>query len=349
MIKSDIIHGGGLNKAAKKFNRPLSQWLDLSTGINPESYPLAAPPSDVWQRLPENDDGLHSAAAHYYGAENLLMTAGSQWSISRLPQWRKAIASTANKSVLLPAQGYQEHYRAWQSSGFDCVFFDGFPTTHQLENCAAMVVINPNNPTGKFYQKQQLLLWHSLLEAQGAWLIVDEAFIDAKPELSLIDGQALENLIILRSLGKFFGLAGCRIGALFAWPELLAQAAKDLDPWALSHPARWAATQALQDVDWQQTMRARLPIAEDRLQKLLQRYFIEPVQGCELFQTVWCENAEHIYMQLAEQGILVRLLSEYQKTGLRFGLPNNAHSSVQGWLQLEQAFINANIHSSSTR
>lgn len=316
-----VIHGGRLNQAAKEFAIRKDQWLDLSTGINPYSYPLGSPAEHIWRSLPEDDDGLVAAAQQYYTCQSLIMTPGSQWSIAKIPSWCQALGNK-NNIVLLPEQGYQEHYYAWQKAGFDCQFYTVSPSEQQLAKCAAMIVINPNNPSGDKATKAQLLQWHTTLLANGAWLIVDEAFIDVEPSQSMAEYIGLTGLVVLRSLGKFFGLAGARVGALLAWPHLLHFAAAELEPWSIASPSRWAAQQALQDITWQKNMRTTLGVESQQLARLLSDTFSAPSRGCALFQTVWLSDAKNIYQQLARKGILVRLLSEYKHSGLRFGLPN---------------------------
>lgn len=322
MINSKIrvVHGGCLNRAVKDFAIARENWLDLSTGINPQSYSLSSPPESIWRSLPEDDDGLVATAQKYYDCRQLIMTPGSQWSIGKIPSWCRALGNHKN-TVLLPYLGYQEHRHAWQKSGFDCVYYIDEPTEQQLSTCSAMVVINPNNPSGNKVNKTQLLQWHNRLSETGAWLIVDEAFIDAETSQSMAGDAGVTGLIVLRSLGKFFGLAGVRVGALLAWQSLLELALSELEPWSIANPSRWAAEKALQDIQWQDSMRAQLTLQSQKLSDLLHRTFSQSIGGCALFQTVWLNNAEVIYQQLAREGILVRLLSEYKTPGLRFGLP----------------------------
>lgn len=340
-VMTSVIHGGRLNDAASAFNIPRPQWLDLSTGINPQSYPLANMPIENWQRLPESDDGLEGIAAGYYQCQTLMMTPGSQWSIERLPIWLQRLGNSKN-TVLLPALGYQEHFVAWQRAGFNCQLYRATPSPQQLKDCSALVVINPNNPSGVRIEKSQLLQWQHQLNQQQGWLIVDEAFADVKPEWSLSAEVGSPGLVVLRSLGKFFGLAGVRVGSLLAWPQLLRLAEADLGPWALTTPSRWAAKQALLDRVWQQQMQQQLPLQAERLNNLLQSNFSIRAYGCELFQTVWLDRADKVYRLLAQQGILVRLLDEYSSPGLRFGLPPNTE---QNWQRLAAALsdISADI------
>src|SRR5690606_22076033 len=82
---SMLEHGGRLRAAARRYGIPLSDWLDLSTGVNPEGWPVPAVPPEVWVRLPEEDDGLERAASAYYGCDSIFPVAGSQAAIQALP------------------------------------------------------------------------------------------------------------------------------------------------------------------------------------------------------------------------------------------------------------------------
>ena len=73
-----------------------------------------------------------------------------------------------------------------------------------------MVLVQPNNPTGALFARSRLLDWHARLARRGGWLVVDEAFIDPTPDASLAPMAGADGLVVLRSLGKFFGLAGAR-------------------------------------------------------------------------------------------------------------------------------------------
>jgi cobalamin biosynthetic protein CobC len=345
-------HGGRLRQAAEQFGIPLTSWLDLSTGINPHSWPVPALPLAVWQRLPEDDDGLEIAAARYYSiAENPLPLAGSQAVIQVLPTLRP------RSRVGVPAIGYQEHAHAWRRAGHqvlelsDADLFDQSPPAplflrgekekHPfakgtiakppfskgglggfIEQLDVLVVINPNNPTGHQWSVATLLDWHQRLAAHGGWLIVDEAFMDATPDDSLLPYLPRPGLIVLRSLGKFFGLAGARVGFLCADEELQTQAQMQLGPWTLCHAARWIARHALTDAIWQVTTRDALPHASARLAKLLSYHRLMPTGGTALFQWVQRADAARIYVALAQQGVLVRHFAE--SASLRFGLPGDA-------------------------
>ena len=303
-------HGGKLLAAAARYGIEKDNWLDLSTGINPAGWLVPAIPDAVWQRLPETEDGLLEAAAAYYGCTSVLPVAGSQAAIQALPRLRAACR------VGVPHPAYAEHVHAWRAAGHAVVAWDAAMGVDALD---VLVLVHPNNPGGQTYTRAQLLDWHARLAARGGWLVVDEAFIDATPTESLADVCPRPGLIILRSLGKFFGLAGARVGFVLGEPTLLAVLNKLLGPWAVSAPSRWVARAALVDTVWQQAARAALPAAGARLAALLRDHGLAPSGGTALFQWVRTPDAADWHERLAQQGILTRWFAD--PPSLRFGLP----------------------------
>ncbi len=319
-------HGGQLRQASACFGIPLADWLDLSTGINPCAWPVIAPPASAWVRLPEEDDGLDAAAAAFYGTPfHPLPVAGSQAAIQALPNLR------APCRVGVPQVGYQEHAHAWHRAGHQVITLPDSDPGRALDEIDCLIVINPNNPTGHCWPLATLRDWHHQLAARNGWLIVDEAFMDATPEQSMAADAGRTGLILLRSLGKFFGLAGARVGFLFAEPALQSRLKSLLGPWTLNGPARCIARQALRDTGWQQTTRATLPRDGERLASLLHRHGLTPVGGTALFQWVITPEADRLYRALAQQGILVRHF--IAPRSLRLGLPGSASD----WERLDMA------------
>jgi cobalamin biosynthetic protein CobC len=307
-------HGGQLRAAARHWQIPLTDWLDLSTGIAPWPYPLPALPVEVWQRLPEEDDGLEDAACAYYGHDSLRMLPGSQAAIQALPRLFPP------GRVALPLPLYNEHPAAWRACGHTLVGWN--------EEAHYAVLCNPNNPTGAMFERNTLLA----LAARVKLLVVDEAFIDAEPPESLTSlAGAAENIVVLRSLGKFFGLAGARLGCALGAPAVLDRLAAMLGPWAVAHPARWAARQALADRNWQVVQCERLQSASRRLAALLEASGLGLSTGTALFQYVPTPRAAEFYERLARCGILVRCFEK--PAALRFGLPGNEND----WARLTAA------------
>lgn len=308
-------HGGRLRAAAERYAIPFADWLDLSTGINPNGWPVPPIPAPVWSRLPEDDDGLHQAARQYYGTDQILPVAGSQAALQILPQLRPPV----RVHVLNP--GYAEHAHAWRRAGHTVMDVNSEKVDDVIPHTDVLVLTHPNNPTGTRFSVEQLLDWHYQLYTRGGWLVVDEAFMDMTPEQSLIPYCHQQGLIVLRSLGKFFGLAGGRVGFVCAQDALLTRLNAILGPWTISGPARWVATQALQDKTWQNKTRLSLHRDGARLRALLAQHGFTPDGDCSLFKWLQTDRAKIFHEQLAGQGIFTRLFSE--PSSLRFGLPGN--------------------------
>ncbi len=325
-------HGGKLRAAARKYGIPEHEWLDLSTGINPEGYPVPALSSEAWRRLPDGDDTLRIAAARYYGSESLLPVAGSQAAIQALPRLR----TTSRVGVLSPTYG--EHAHAWRRAGHTVRELAAEAIEASLDALDVVVLANPNNPTGLRLARETLLGWRAHLVARGGWLVADEAFMDAAPEESLVVQSSEPGLIVLRSLGKFFGLAGARVGFVFADPDLLHALEEELGPWTVTGPAQAIAAKALSDDAWQEASRVRLAIASARLQRLLTEHRLAPSGGTALFQWIRTSQAAILHEQLARRGILARLFAS--PASLRFGLPGN---ELQ-WQRFTQALQEIGAH-----
>ncbi len=329
-----LLHGGRLGDAVRRYGRPREQWLDLSTGINPNPWPVPAVPATHWQRLPETGDGLEAAAADYYGCASLLPVAGSQAAIQALPQLR----SPCRVGIIEP--GYAEHRAAWARAGHTLESIGSGQLEQRIEQLQVLVLINPNNPGAEQFDPRQLLAWRRKLCSRGGWLVVDEAFIDSYPQLSLAGHCPLPGLILLRSVGKFFGLAGIRCGFVLAEPPLLRRLERQLGPWTVTGPSRYLCRHALTDRRWQQATRRELPGRARRLKQLLQQELQAGVSGTHLFQTLQSPLAGAYHETLARQGILTRLFAAQQL--LRFGLP----ADQSQWQRLQQALTaTAAIHS----
>lgn len=320
-------HGGRLRAAAQRYGIPLGDWLDLSTGIAPEPWPVPAIPLGAWARLPEDDDGLEQAACACYGAAHALALAGSQAAIQTLPR----LLPPSRVGVLEPC--YAEHAQAWQRAGHRLVRLAAEDIEAQLDQLDVLVLANPNNPTGRRFSPEQLLDWHARLFRRGGCLLVDEAFIDCTPQYSVAAHAGKPGLIVLRSFGKFFGLAGIRLGFVLAEAELLEHLRQRLGPWTVSGPARALGVQALAESGAAaRRLRAlRLQAAGQRLESLLREQGLMPDGGTALFQWLRTSRAGELHEFLARRGILVRLFAE--PASLRFGLPGDE----AGWQRLAQA------------
>ena len=348
-----LIHGGDLTSASGKFGIPKAQWIDLSTGISPWSWPVPEVPEQVWQSLPDTGDGLEQAAAEYYGCDEnvVLPVSGSQEGLQKIP------ALLERGAVAIPVRGYQEHRLAWFNAGHEIVYYRSAEQLQQLVvsgQVKHVVVINPNNPTGQMITSHLLIDLQRQLQEKGGWLLVDEAFMDVQPEYSLVSECPKSDLIILRSLGKFFGLAGLRLGFVIAPLQLLKPLVGQLPPWNVSSPARWVGKQALADMIWHNTQRERLKVESDEWLRQLEKNFpMLQLCGSPLFVSGTGEAGlcETIYSELAQQGVLVRLFDAMDgQRMIRFGLPREndkpkVTAAIEGVLEqvLEENMLEKNV------
>lgn len=325
------VHGGNLTDAINRFALPREAWLDLSTGVNPHPYPAPALSPDAWHRLPEQHPALAQAAQTYYNAPQMLAVAGTQAAIQALPQCRMHSNGSAQVAIATPT--YAEHVHRWTQAGHHVS-----PTAYKDLNKAVatanvVVICNPNNPTGTVIEPPQLLVWHAQLAARKGWLIVDEAFGDTAPQTSVARYTEMPGLIVLKSIGKFFGLAGLRLGFVAAETALLKTLADHLGPWSVSGPAQQIGCAALGDSAWQQTMQKKLSTEGERLHLLLKQHGIEG-RGTALYQwwPLSLQQAEHCWLHMAQRGIWVRLFTN-AAAGIRIGLPPDEN----GWQRLADA------------
>ncbi|KWW34791.1 MULTISPECIES: threonine-phosphate decarboxylase CobD [Cupriavidus] len=335
MTHAPIRHGGNLLAAVHRYGRPAETWLDLSTGINPDGYPVPPLPADAWQRLPQDDDGLAGIAAQAYGTAHALPVAGSQAAIRTLPRLLRP------GRVGIAALGYSEYAPAFAQAGHTVTPLDeaDFQVADLADALDHLVVVNPNNPTARLLPIDTLRHWHERLAARGGTLIVDEAFIDCTGAASLAGSSAAPGLIVLRSLGKFYGLAGVRCGFVLAQPALLDALADQLGHWTVSGPARAVARIALTDTAWQAATRTSLSAAGQRLAILLRDHGLSPVSQ-PLFSWVPDARAGSLHEALARQGVWTRLFDAAGgcPSSLRFGLPPNDDAA---WQRLDAALGHA--------
>lgn len=325
-----VVHGGNLHEAAERYGIPYAHWLDLSTGINPHGYPVPPVPADAWRRLPDDGDGFASCAARYYGApdaSHVLPVAGSQAAIRALP----SLLSRAR--VGIAPLTYSEYAPAFERAGHEVLPLDVSWETLPDE-LLHVVVVNPNNPTVEHLSADKLLHWHAQLVARGGTLLIDEAFADTMPSASLAASTHRDGLIVLRSPGKFFGLAGVRAGFVLGAPALLDALRLTLGAWTVSGPARHAVKAAFEDVAWQQQMRTRLESESARLVSLLHAHGLA-THSTPLFAWTGDARAAALHEALAQRGVWTRL---FAATGsVRFGLP----ASDTEWARFEESLREA--------
>lgn len=315
-------HGGNLAEARARYGGAPSTWLDLSTGINPLPYPVGTVSPEAWTRLPE-ENGLsqltHAARQAYEVAPEAEIVAapGASALIRLMPR----LATPAR--VAIPGPTYNEHAAAFAAEGWQVV-------DRPAPGVTAAVIVNPNNPDGRLWRCDELRVMAEVLDL----LIVDESFIEPDPAEAMAPEAGLPGLVVLRSFGKFYGLAGVRLGFALAAPGLADRIADMLGPWAVSGPALEIGTKALLDAEWADATRARLIRDAARLCDLGARAGWTRVGGTALFQTFETGDAPAAQDRLARHGVWSRIFP-YAPGWIRLGLP----PSEAGWAQLEQALV----------
>ncbi len=316
MTDTPVFHGGDLGWAEARFGRPDRPWIDLSTGVNPWPYPIGDIRDDAWSRLPEAraEAKLREAAACYYcapGVDGVVFAPGSPILIQLLPRLRPP----SRVAVLGPTYG--EHAPCWEAGGHHVTTIDDADLDGAWD---VVVVTNPNNPDGVVRSPMLLDEVAERLAARGGWLVIDEAFADTAPQLSLAPQTNRPGRIVLRSFGKFFGLPGLRLGFALAPAQIARRVAAALGPWAVSGPALEIATRAFGDNAWIDQSREGLATAASRLDDVLRDRGLEPTGSSPLFRLVEHSSAASVFQSLGDQGILVRQFPD-QPNRLRVGLP----------------------------
>ncbi|MGX9354519.1 threonine-phosphate decarboxylase CobD [Roseobacteraceae bacterium S113] len=313
-------HGGDMDRARATFGA--GDWIDLSTGINPVPYPVPAMPSSVWGTLPTRADvsALEQAAQSAYGTTApCVALAGAQGAIQLVPR----LMVPGEARVLTPT--YNEHAGALEAQGWRTTPVSQLDA---LEGAALAVVVNPNNPDGRSWSPEAL----TRLAGQVGLLVVDESFCDMTPERSILPKLEADNVVVMRSFGKFFGLAGARLGFAFSSVDRVAQLRALAGPWAVSGPAIALGRAALSDRAWQDQTRARLSADAARMDDLAARAGWTLVGGTTLFRTYDVGDAGAVQTELAHHHIWSRIFP-YAPTWMRLGLPGTAAH----WARFEAA------------
>jgi len=308
-------HGGDLAAATARWGEPAAGWIDLSTGINPWAYPLPSLAPDVWTRLPDAgaDHALRLAAAHRYGApgaEWVLPAPGTSALIQALPR----LLPPTEVAILGPTYG--EHAVAWDQAGHHVHLAEDI---EGIGAARAVLVVNPNNPDGRLVPPDRLAALAESLATEGGLLVIDEAFADAVPGASILP-RLPPATVVLRSFGKFYGLAGLRLGFAVAAPEMLAGLAAQLGPWPASGPALAIGRQALEDDAWAADASVRLAAAAEAVDGILAQAGLTVVGGTPLFRLARHPDARELWHRLGRAGILVRAFIDRPDL-LRVGLP----------------------------
>ena len=309
-------HGGRLSEARALFGDGDEPWLDLSTGINPTPWPGADDMPVDWRRLPDEAGlrDLEAAAAAHFGVDPLYICAvpGTEIGLRML-------------GAMLPGGGlhvaptYRTHGAIFPGSR-------PVPVTDLPLAAGNIVLANPNNPDGRILSRDRLHDQLAQMAGSAGRLIVDEAFADAVPDISLAAQVGDDRpLILFRSFGKFFGLAGVRLGFVLGPRTLVAGYRAALGSWPVSSAALAIGTAAYRDRHWIAAMREALFEQAEALDVVLRRHGLSPIGACPLFRLIETDDAGALFDRLARRAILTRPF-DYQPRWLRIGLPGSAEA-----------------------
>lgn len=304
-------HGGGIDAARAHFGG--DDWLDLSTGINPHAWPHAnAVPID-WRNLPGEDGlaALERAAAAHFGceADRVCAVPGTEVGL-------RLVGELLDGPAFHVAPTYRTH--AEMVAGSMSIAIDALA----LADGATLILANPNNPDGRLLGRDRI---DDLLARRGAsgWLVLDEAFADCHPDHTVADQVGDERrLIVFRSFGKFFGLAGVRLGFVVGPRAIVDRLRSRLGAWPVSAAAVAIGKAAYGDGTWTATMRRMLEAEAARLDAGLHARGYRVIGGCPLFRLVECADGAALFEHLARRAILTRPFA-HQPHWLRVGLPGS--------------------------
>lgn len=320
MTAPRIAHGGGIAAAAARFGGRPEEWLDLSTGINPNPVTLPEIEIAAWHRLPDRhrQDAALAAAARYYGVLTALPlpVPGTQAVIQLLP---RLVAAGRRAAVLSPTYG--EYARVLGNAG---ILVDRIASIEDVTQAHGLVVVvNPNNPDGRLLPREALLDLHARVSGNGGLLVVDEAFGDMRPEncIAPFAGDGMPGLLVFRSFGKFFGLAGLRLGFVIGETAILDRIEDGLGPWAVSGPALTVATTLMASDT--SVIRRAIEVRKAELDATLSAAGLDVTGGTDLFSLIEHPDAAAIHEALCHYHILVRPF-DYNPRWLRFGLAPDA-------------------------
>lgn len=305
-------HGGNLDMAQERFGGRLEDWIDLSTGINRRPYPVPALEPRHWSALPSQADiaSLHEAARQAYVTRaSVLAVAGAQAAIQLLPR----LLPAGRARILAPT--YNEFAPVLTRTGWQV---DEVADLDALADADLAVVVNPNNPDGRPHDPKKLLALLSRVKT----LAIDESFADAVPHVSVAAEAGRARLLVLRSFGKFYGLAGLRLGFVLGSEADIAALAAMVGPWPISGAAIAIGRKALLDRDWADAARARLETDARRLDGMAKTGGWTLVGGTPLFRLYNVGDAVAAQERLAHAYIWSRIFKE-NPGWLRLGLPGD--------------------------
>ncbi len=332
-------HGGNFMAAAKAYGFDYADIIDLSTGIAPYPYPLDGVDmsGQHWRDLPqtETEQALIAAMKTHWGCDSsagLLLAPGSGVVISLAALLR------SKTTVLCPDPSYSEHKIAWAHNGHQIKPYPAGQIPQLTADAHVVITVQPGNPTGQINRPEEWDFMIDQMAERDGMLIVDEAFIDLMPDLSMASRAGRKGLLVIRSFGKFYGLAGLRLGAVMGHGDDITRLRQMLGPWAVSTPALEIGLKAISDHAWADEQRQRLSQDMARLTAMLTEAGFASCGGTDLYSLINLDDASALHNHLAKHGIWTRIF-DYNPHWMRFGLPADEDqwqrllSALKAWRQ----------------
>ncbi len=309
-MQAFVAHGGRRGAAMRAWPQAPRPWVDLSTGINPWPYPAPRASVGARNRLPEPERiaALEAVAARAFGLEDpdrVLATAGAESGLRLLPR------VLGGETAWVKSPTYASHAAAWAGAGRRLL--------PGPEGALIQVVVNPNNPDGALESEEALAARADAVSSRGGWLVVDESFVETVGAES-VAALAHPRIVVLRSFGKFYGLAGLRLGFLVGDPDLIRRLRHIQGDWPVSVDAIAAGLAAYADHGWAERTRVRLSRHAQRLDAALAQTGFEVIGGTSLFRLARAADAAERFAALGAAGLLTRPFADHPQW-LRFGLP----------------------------
>ena len=329
------LHGGNLNWAATIAGCPVSALIDFSASINPLGIPpsaIAAITRNISQLQAYPDPEYlqlrsHLAQHHQIEPEFILPGNGS----AELLTWAARELAQQNFTYLItPAfSDYQRALNTFNARIFSCFLnidegeppFAPTPIPINIHLQSGLLLNNPHNPTGKLWAKEEIIPYLDKFDL----VVIDEAFMDfltPNEEQSLIPlVKQYPNLVILRSLTKFYSMPGLRIGYAIAHPDRLRRWQQWRDPWSVNALAAAASIAAIQDREFQQQTWNWLKLARSRLYSQLEAIpELQPFEGAANYLLVKTEvSATQLQEKLLKNHqIVIRDCISFPELGDRY-------------------------------
>ncbi|MGV8058796.1 MAG: threonine-phosphate decarboxylase CobD [Smithellaceae bacterium] len=328
-MKKSFAHGGNVEEISRTFGLKEDYLVDFSSNVNPFTLPpsisqvIKSKIRDI-SRYPDKESlKLKTALGKHLniGVEHIVVGNGSVDIIYRAVYALKP----ASGLILLPAFG--EYEKALSSVGAKIRYLlpKGrgnfvFSTEEIVKNCDEVDIVflcNPNNPTGMLISRKDLEYLAEKLRKKKTMLVLDEAFIDLTEEHSLIDlASKSSNLLVLRSLTKFFGLAGLRLGYAVGNSALIKRLQNSGQPWPVNVFAQATGEVLLQDEKFRNKSKRKLLQERDFLYRHLCRSKgLKPFQSSANFILAKIEgplSSGQLQSRLIKCGLLIRDCSNFR-------------------------------------